>query len=75
MERYKNLGGDSSVARYEIAETSIIVEFKDNSAYLYSHVSPGPAHVAQLKALAVAGQGLNGFISRHIKKRYEKRLR
>jgi len=75
MERYKNLGGDSGVIAFEIAEGSITVEFKDGSAYLYTNQSAGSGNIAEMQRLARAGQGLNSFISRVVKKGYASKLR
>lgn len=35
MERYKNLGGHSSVQAFELGQDSITVEFNDGATYLY----------------------------------------
>ena len=53
MERYKNLGGNSGVAAYEIGQGSITVQFKDGSAYLYTSQSAGMANLAEMQRLAV----------------------
>lgn len=74
-EKYKNLGGSSGIAEYEIGFDSITVTFSDGSCYLYSNVKPGSEDVEQMKKMARAGQGLNSFISRKVKKNYEKKLR
>ncbi len=75
MERYMNLGGDSGVVAYEIGSDYIKVEFKDNSLYLYNYQSPGASDVEHMKKLAIAGQGLNSYIGRVVKKRYAAKLR
>jgi hypothetical protein len=75
MEPYKNLGGDSDVFGYEIGSDSITVEFRDGAVYVYNYQSTGSTDVEQMKALAVAGQGLNGFISRVVGKRYAVKLK
>jgi hypothetical protein len=75
MQRYSNLGGDSSVLGYEIAPDSISVEFRDHSVYLYNYSVTGQANVDQMKGLAVGGRGLNSFISRRIRKAYAAKLR
>lgn len=41
MERYRNLGGDSNVAAFEIGNGSITVEFNDGAQYLYTNESAG----------------------------------
>lgn len=75
MPRYANLGGDSGVVAYETTEDSIIVEFQDGSAYLYTYSSAGRSNIEQMKALAERGEGLNEFINRHVRKAYARKIR
>jgi hypothetical protein len=75
MEHYKNIGGDSGVAGYEIGQGSITVQFKDGAAYLYTNQSAGSANISEMQRLAIAGQGLNSFISRAVRKNYAQKLR
>jgi hypothetical protein len=75
MERYKNLGGNSGVAGYELTGDSITVQFNDGAVYLYNYSSAGPSNIETMKALAIAGQGLNSFIMRNVRKEYAKKLR
>lgn len=75
MERYKNIGGDSGVAAYEIGQGSITVQFKDDAVYLYNNQSAGNANLTEMQRLAAAGQGLNSFISRVVRKDYAQKLR
>ncbi len=75
MELYKNLGGDSGVVAYEIGDDSIKVQFSDGSLYLYNYQSAGSHNIEQMKGLAIAGRGLNSFISRVVKKGYASKLR
>jgi hypothetical protein len=75
MEHYKNLSGNSGVTAYEIGEGSIIVQFKDGAVYLYNNQSAGSANIAEMQLLAAAGQGLNSFISRVVRKGYAQKLR
>ena len=75
MERYRNLGGDSNVTRYQIEPGSIIVEFGDGSQYLYDSNRPGQPTVAEMHRLARAGQGLNSYIGRVVRKNYARKLR
>lgn len=70
MTPYKNLGGDSGVAAYEIGNDSIEVQFKDGMIYLYTVSSAGSANIEQMKNLAIVGEGLNGFINSYVKKGY-----
>jgi hypothetical protein len=63
MEKYKNLGGDSGVAGYELGTDFIIVFFKDGkSPYRWSYGKVGQYHTETMKKLAVSGQGLNSYI-------------
>lgn len=41
MERYKNIGGNSSIVAFEIGEGSIVIDFSDGSSYLYTSQSAG----------------------------------
>jgi hypothetical protein len=75
MEHYKNIGGNSGVAAFEIVEGSITVQFKDGAIYLYTNQSAGPGNIAEMQRLAIAGQGLNSFISRVVRKGYAQKLR
>ena len=74
MKRYRNRGGDSGVVAYEIGPTSITVKFSD-AVYLYTYQSAGRANIERMKRLAIAGEGLNSFINRCVRKRYAKKLR
>lgn len=75
MEHYKNIGGDSGVSAYELGNGSITVQFRDNSVYLYTNQSSGASNIAEMQRLAVAGQGLNSFIGRVVRKNYAQKLR
>ena len=74
MNNYRNLGGNSGVAAYEIAEDSITVQFNNGAKYLYNNSRPGKRHVDKMKQLALNGSGLNSLISRDIKKNYYLKL-
>lgn len=74
MQKYRNLGGNSGVAAYEIAEDSIMVQFNDGGLYLYNYSKPGMINVNRMKQLALKGSGLNSLISRVIKKNYYLKL-
>jgi hypothetical protein len=74
MARYINRGGDSGVVTYEITPNSITVGFRDGSSYLYTDESAGMENIQQMKRLAGVGQGLNAFINRYVRKRYERKL-
>lgn len=67
MERYRNFGGDSGVAAYEIGSTYIRIMFSTGATYQYSYLKAGSTHVEQMKMLARAGRGLNSYINRYVK--------
>ena len=75
MNHYQNRGGNSGVAAYEIGPDSITVQFKDGAVYLYTNASAGSANIEQMKQLAIAGVGLNSFISTTVRKAYASKLR
>ena len=75
MRRYKDLGGDSGVTRYEAGRDSIAVEFKYDGAYLYTYASTGREKVEIMKRLASRGDGLATFINKHVRDRYAKKLK
>lgn len=75
MDIYQNLSGRSNVARYEIGNDCIVVEFGDQSLYLYDHTRPGPSHVARMKQLACAGEGLNTYINKMVRRNYACKMR
>lgn len=70
MQRYRRLGGESGVVAYEIGDRKIDVEFVDGKIYTYSYASSGREHIEQMKLLAQAGQGLCGYISKHVRDNY-----
>ena len=75
MQKYQNLSGASNVDSFEMSDNAILVMFKDGSVYLYNTGSPGQYAVDEMKRLAIAGRGLNSYISRVVKKRYASKLR
>jgi hypothetical protein len=75
MKRYKNLGGKSSVASYELAKDYIKVSFVNRELFRYSNQSAGAANVRQMKTLAEAGKGLGTFIDANVKKLFDKKIR
>lgn len=75
MERYKNFGGNSNIVAFELANDSITVQFGDGSIYLYTVASTGIANLAEMQRLAIAGQGLNSFIGRVVRKGYARKVR
>lgn len=74
MQRYANHGGDSGVVAFEITADSITVQFRDGWKYVYDAARPGPAVVAEMKTLALKGQGLNSYITRVVKKSFSRKF-
>jgi len=75
MTPYRDWDHDSGIRAYEIGEACIDVEFKDGHVYRYSYLRPGRAEVEHMAGLARSGEGLNGYINRVVRKRYERKLR
>lgn len=69
MEQYKNVGGDSNIQAFECGADGITIQFKSGASrfYLYTHDRPGADHVENMKALAIAGQGLNSYIGKNLR--------
>jgi hypothetical protein len=65
---YENRSRTSPIVAYEFGENSITVKFIDGSVYLYTNETAGNANVEQMKKYAIIGHGLNGFITRFLKK-------
>ena len=64
MKAYQDLTGNSGVIGYEIFENTIDVQFKNNRVYTYEKRNIGEVNFEVMKALAEAGAGLCGFISK-----------
>lgn len=75
MQNYKNLGGDSNVAAFEMGINSIKVKFKDGSVYLYNTGSAGFSRIEEMKKIALEGRGLNSYINRYVRKGYASKSR
>jgi len=75
MKRYKNLGGNAGIRRYDTGPQSITVEFADGSVYQYTHDIPGEQHVKQMQALAQQGEGLTTYINQHVRDSYARKLK
>ncbi len=75
MKKYLNISGESGIEAYEIGTDYIIVKFNNGAIcnYLYTYNSTGKENVDKMKQLAEDGSGLNSFISRFIRNRYEKK--
>ncbi|MFD2825877.1 hypothetical protein ACFSYG_05295 [Leeuwenhoekiella polynyae] len=73
MKRYRNLGGDSNVSEFEIGADHIVVKFSGTiRTYRYSYSRAGQNHVEAMKKLAQNGRGLNSYINRYVKFKYDK---
>ncbi|MEX0828499.1 MAG: hypothetical protein WD005_06090 [Haliea sp.] len=75
MEQYSDIDRDSGVVRYEAGPDFIRVQFSDGSQYLYTEGSAGNHHIANMKQLAQRGDGLNAYINKHAKKKYQRQER
>ncbi|WP_419786461.1 hypothetical protein [Pseudodesulfovibrio sp.] len=65
MQRYLNLSGKSGIEAFRIEDKSISVQFKKGRVYQYSENPIGSQHIENMKELALAGQGLNTYISQN----------
>jgi hypothetical protein len=74
MPPYADNDGDSGVTHFECGDDSITVTFRGGARYLYNYAVTGRDHVEQMKVRALAGDGLNAYISRHVRKRYAAKL-
>lgn len=65
MVPYANRSGESGVLAFEIGTDYILVEFKSGKEryYRYTYASAGEDAIETMKELALAGEGLNSFIS------------
>ena len=70
MTPYRRLAGDSGVVAYRSDAKAITVKFVDGRQYTYTYASAGEHHIEQMKLLAHAGQGLCGYISKHVRDNY-----
>jgi len=73
MENYKNLGGNSGIAGYELGVDYIIVVFKGGKKpYRWSFGKVGGEHIENMKQLAIQGSGLNSYIMLNVKNDFDK---
>ena len=73
MQVYRDINGDSGVSGYDVSESSILIQFSSGSTYLYTDASAGAQHIANMKDLAARGDGLNAYISKHVRKLYARK--
>ena len=74
LTAYRNRSGHSSVAAYALLEHALIVQFDDGATYLYGLDRPGRHHVGRMKSLAMSGRGLNAYIRRYVRDKYQAQL-
>lgn len=74
-QKYKNVGGKSSVVMFELEKDAVNVRFSDRSAYRYTNQTAGPENIAKMKSLALSGKGLDTFIKETVKDRYCRKIR
>lgn len=74
-QKYKNAGGKSTVAQFELEKDAVNVRFTDRSSYRYTNQSAGPENIAKMKTLALAGKGLGTFIKETVKDGYCRKIR
>ena len=72
MRPYRNLDGHSGVVAYELGANFIRVRFVNGEDYTYSDANAGMEHVRNMQALAKAGEGLSGYISKHVHDLYDR---
>ena len=73
--KYKNLSGDSTVAKFEIKKDAMTVRFTDHSVYRYTNQTADPANISKMKTLALAGKGLGTFIEANVKNRFLRKIK
>ena len=75
FRNYKNLGGATTVTKYEIAKDAMTIRFSDGTAYRWTNQSAGPENISKMKVLAQAGKGLGTFVEKTVKETYIKKIR
>ena len=74
MTAYKNLSEKSGITAYAIGDDYIDIEFGSGDTYRYSEASVGYENFSIMKALAIAGAGLNAFINKYVRFKYANRF-
>ncbi|ABY63278.1 virion structural protein [Pseudomonas phage 201phi2-1] len=67
---YANIGGNSSIRGYDHGEDWLVVMFSDGSRYLYTLKSTEREQLDYMRRLAMAGKGLNSYITRIVQANY-----
>lgn len=75
MTPYRDWDHDSGVRAYDIGQSHIDVQFKDGAVYRYTSLSAGQVNINHMARLARAGEGLNAFINKVVKRRHSERLK
>ncbi len=75
MKSYRDINGDSGISAYEYGDDWISVQFKHGGIYTYRSSRISSLHIATMKRLADAGDGLNAYINTNpdVKKGYDPR--
>lgn len=69
QKKYRDRDNDSGVQSYEIGSTYIKLIFKSSrKVYEYTYAKEGQRHIENMKRLAQAGDGLNSYINKHVRK-------
>lgn len=71
MPKYKNLSKRSGVVSYSSSRGKLNVKFKDGSKYLYTPSSCGKYKMNRMRQLASKGIGLNGYINKSVRIKYQ----
>lgn len=73
MEKYLNRGGNSGISSFEIGVDYVSIYFNGNSKlYKFSYISAGASHIEVMKILARNGSGLNSYIMKNVKNKFER---
>ena len=70
MQRYRNSEGATDVTGFEIGLGTITLEFADGQRVLCTAENVGPLAVAEMQALAKAGERLSPFLVSELRARY-----
>lgn len=71
MQTYGDYNGTSGVTGYAIDpnDNFIKIEYTNGGVYTYRKKCVGEVNFRVMKALAEAGNGLNGYINKHVRNR------
>ena len=71
---YADKDNKSGIKEVIIGDYHIDIEFKNGGIYRYSQESVGKTNLAIMKTLAIAGRGLNRFLNKYVRNRYQNRF-